>query len=286
MLFKHVYFHAKYAIIAASYPRRKTFIFIQRRISVSGKKTVSLVLILILVATILNGCGAVGAKKVIVATDATWAPFEFVDEKTKAIVGFDIDLMNAIAKEAGFQVEYKNVPFDPLLAGMASGQYDAAISSITITEERKKNMLFSDPYFAAGQLVVVQSSNTTIKSQADLKGKKVGAQVGTTGAEEAQNLGAVLKTYDDIGSAYLDLVNGQIEAVVADNPLAIGYVRKYEGKLKAVGQPFTNEQYGIAVKKGNEKLLADINRGLKAVQDKGLIKEYEQKWMSWFAQNQ
>lgn len=252
----------------------------------SGKKTVSLVLILILVATILNGCGAVGAKKVIVATDATWAPFEFVDEKTKAIVGFDIDLMNAIAKEAGFQVEYKNVPFDPLLAGMASGQYDAAISSITITEERKKNMLFSDPYFAAGQLVVVQSSNTTIKSQADLKGKKVGAQVGTTGAEEAQNLGAVLKTYDDIGSAYLDLVNGQIEAVVADNPLAIGYVRKYEGKLKAVGQPFTNEQYGIAVKKGNEKLLADINRGLKAVQDKGLIKEYEQKWMSWFAQNQ
>jgi polar amino acid transport system substrate-binding protein len=253
---------------------------------VSGKKTVSLVLILILVATILNGCGAVGAKKVIVATDATWAPFEFVDEKTKAIVGFDIDLMNAIAKEAGFQVEYKNVPFDPLLAGMASGQYDAAISSITITEERKKNMLFSDPYFAAGQLVVVQSSNTTIKSQADLKGKKVGAQVGTTGAEEAQNLGAVLKTYDDIGSAYLDLVNGQIEAVVADNPLAIGYVRKYEGKLKAVGQPFTNEQYGIAVKKGNEKLLADINRGLKAVQDKGLIKEYEQKWMSWFAQNQ
>jgi ABC-type amino acid transport substrate-binding protein len=253
---------------------------------VFGKKIVPLALILILVATALGGCGATTSSKVVVATDATWAPFEFVDEKTKDIVGFDIDLMNAIAKEGGFQVEYKNVPFDPLLAGMASGQYDAAISSITITDERSKNMLFSAPYFAAGQLVVVQNANTTIKSQADLKGKKVGAQVGTTGADEAQNLGATLKTYDDIGSAYLDLVNGQIEAVVADNPLAVGYVKKYDGKIKSVGQPFTNEQYGIAVKKGNADLLAKINKGLKAVQDKGLISQYEQKWMSWFATNQ
>ncbi|MCC7353322.1 MAG: transporter substrate-binding domain-containing protein, partial [Anaerolineae bacterium] len=110
-----------------------------------------------------------------------------------------------------------------------------------------------------------------------------GAQVGTTGAMEAEKLGATVKTYDDIGSAYLDLVNGQVDAVVADNPLAIGYVRKYEGKLKAAGQPFTAEEYGIAVKKGNTTLLNAINKGLKAVQDKGLDKEYETKWMAWFA---
>lgn len=251
-----------------------------------GKRLLYLALVIAFVVPALAGCGASGSKKVVVGTDATWAPFEFVDEKTKAIIGFDIDLMNAIAKEAGLQIEYKNVPFDSLLAGMASGQYDAAISSITITEDRKKEMLFSNSYYAAGQLVVVQNANTAIKSQADLKGKKVGAQVGTTGAEEAKNLGAALKTYDDIGSAYLDLVNGQVEAVVADNPLAIGYVRKYEGKIKAAGQPFTNEQYGIAVKKGNDKLLADINRGLKAVQDKNQIKDFEKKWMDWFATNQ
>lgn len=251
-----------------------------------GRKIMYPFLVLVIMASALSACGATGGKKVIVATDATWAPFEFVDEKTKGIVGFDIDLMNAIAKEAGFQVEFKNVPFDPLLAGMAAGQYDAAISSITITDDRKKSMLFSDPYFSAGQLVVVQTSNTTIKSKDDLKGKKAGAQISTTGADEAKALGATLKTYDDIGSAYLDLVNGQIDAVVADNPLAIGYVRKYEGKIKSVGQPFTNEQYGIAVKKGNDKVLADINRGLKAVKDKGQIAQFETTWMDWFAKNQ
>jgi polar amino acid transport system substrate-binding protein len=250
-----------------------------------GKKIVYAVLVFVLVASALAGCGSVGAKKVVIATDATWAPFEFVDEKSKELIGFDIDLMKAIAKEGGFEFEFKNVPFDPLLAGMASGQYDAAISSITITDERKQGMLFSDPYYAAGQLIVVQTANTTIKSQADLKGKKVGAQVGTTGAEEAKNIGATLKTYDDIGSAFQDLINGQIEAVVSDNPVAAGYVQKYKGKVKAAGAPFTNEQYGIAVKKGNTDLLAKINKGLKAVQDKGLIKEYDAKWLDWFAKN-
>jgi len=251
-----------------------------------GKKFTALVLILVLVATLVGACGATGSKKVVVATDATWAPFEFVDEKTKDIIGFDIDLMKAIAKESGLNIEFKNVPFDPLLAGMASGQYDAAISSITINDERKKNMLFSDPYYAAGQAVVVQNANTTIKSQADLKGKKVGAQVGTTGADAAKDLGATLKTYDDIGSSYQDLINGQLDAVVADNPVAAGYVQKYAGKVKQVGQPFTNEQYGIAVKKGNTQLLADINKGLKAVTDKGLLKVYDAKWLDWFAKNQ
>lgn len=252
----------------------------------SSNKRIYLLMVMVLVASLISGCGGLGGGKIVIATDATWAPFEFVDEKSKDIIGFDIDLMNAIAKEAGLQIEFKNVPFDPLLAGMASGQYDAAISSITITDERKKNMLFSDSYYSAGQLVVVQTANTTIKDQKDLKGKKAGAQLGTTGADEATALGATVKTYDEIGSAYLDLVNGQIDAVVADNPLALGYLQKYTGKLKAAGKPFTNEEYGIAVKKGNDKLLADINKGLKAVKDKGLIADYEKKWMNWFAQNQ
>ncbi|MCC7352596.1 MAG: transporter substrate-binding domain-containing protein, partial [Anaerolineae bacterium] len=143
-----------------------------------GTKFFHLLLVAALFAIAFSGCAAARPKKYVVATDATWPPFEYVDEQTKQIVGFDIDLLNAIAKEGGFEIEYKNVPFDPLLAGMASGQYDAAISSITITDERKQNMLFSDPYVAAGQLVVVQSANTAINGPADLKGKKAGAQVG------------------------------------------------------------------------------------------------------------
>lgn len=219
-------------------------------------------------------------QEITVGTDATWPPFEMVNEQTKELEGFDIDLMNAIAKEANLKIKWVNIGFDPLLAGMATGQYDAAISVITITEERKKDMLFSDPYYNAGQLIAVRVNNEVISKPEDLKGKKVGAQVGTTGAIEIEKIDkGALKTYDDIGQAFMDLMNGQIDAVVADSPLVYGYVAKNASKIKAVGQPFTEEYYGIAVKKGNEALLAKINAGLKAVKDKGILQQLDEKWV-------
>jgi ABC-type amino acid transport substrate-binding protein len=220
------------------------------------------------------------AEEITVGTDATWPPFEMVNEQTKELEGFDIDLMNAIAKEANLKIKWVNIGFDPLLAGMATGQYDAAISVITITEDRKKSMLFSDPYYNAGQLIAVGINNNTISKPDDLKGKKVGAQVGTTGAIEVEKIDkSALKTYDDIGQAFMDLMNGQIDAVVADSPLVYGYVAKNASKIKAVGQPFTQEYYGIAVKKGGEALLAKINAGLKAVKDKGILQQLDEKWV-------
>jgi polar amino acid transport system substrate-binding protein len=227
---------------------------------------------------ILASCSA-APTKIRVATDATWPPFESVNEQTKQIEGFDIDLFKAIAQKENLDVEFVNVAFDPLLAGMAQGTYDAAISSITITEERSKDMLFSDPYYAAGQLVVVRKDNTTITGKDTLTGK-VGAQIGTTGAMEVEKIpAATLKTYDDIGLAFQDLMNGQINAVVSDNWLALGYVAKNPDKLKAAGGIFTSENYGIAVAKGKTELLAKINAGLKAVKDEGLIEELTKKWI-------
>jgi len=238
--------------------------------------SLAIIMILGLAAT---GC-APQKQVVTVATDATWPPFEMVNEQTKELEGFDIDLMNAIAKEAGFEIKWVNVGFDPLLAGMATGQYDAAISVITITDKRKEQMLFSDPYYNAGQLIAVQVSNTNINGPSDLAGKKVGAQIGTTGAIEVGKIqGATLKTYDDVGQAFMDLMNGQIDAVVADSPLVYGYVGKNATKIKAVGKPFTDEYYGIAVKRGAEDLLAKINKGLKAVKDKGLLEQLDAKWV-------
>jgi len=235
---------------------------------------------LILVSLVVVGC-AQKPVKVRVATDATWPPFEYVNEQTKAIEGFDIDLLEAIAEKEGLEIEFINVGFDPLLAGIAQCQYDAAISSITITEERKKEMLFSDPYFEAGQIVTVRKDNKDIAGKDNLAGKVVGAQIGTTGAMEVEKIsGATLKTYDDIGLAYQDLMNGQIDAVVADNPLAMGYVGKNPDKLKAVGGVFTEENYGIAICKNNTELLAKINRGLKAVKNEGLIETLAQKWLA------
>jgi polar amino acid transport system substrate-binding protein len=242
------------------------------------KKLMLVILGLALVSTILGACGGTAPGKIRVATDATWPPFEYVNDQTKQIVGFDIDLMNAIADKENLDIEFVNVAWDPLLAGMAQGTYDAAISSVTITEERKKDMLFSNPYYAAGQIVVVQKSNTTIMSKDDLAGN-VGAQLGTTGAMEVDKMpGVTLKNYDEIGLAFQDLMNGQIVAVVCDNPVAAQYVVTNPDKLKTVGTVFTDEYYGIAVAKGKTDLLKKINDGLKKVLDEGIIQELEQKW--------
>lgn len=241
---------------------------------------VTILIALTIASFLLSGCGAKETPKVRVATDASWPPFEYVDETTKEIVGFDIDLMKAIAEKAGIEVEFLNVAWDPLLAGMAQCQYDASISAMTITEERAKSFNFTEPYFAAGQIVVVNVTNTDITGKDTLGGKVVGAQIGTTGAIEVENMsGATLKTYDDVGLAFQDLMNGQIDAVVADNPLALGYVGENLDKLKAVGEVFTDEYYGIAVCKTNTDLLAKLNEGLAAVKAEGVIDDLTAKWI-------
>ncbi len=244
------------------------------------KRLFLVILIGAVLLSILPGCGQT-TLKVRIATDATWPPFEYVDEQTMDIVGFDIDLIKAIAEEAGLDIEILNVSWDPLLAGMAQCQYDAAISAMTITDERKEVMLFSNPYFEAGQLVTVQYDNTDIKSKEDLGGKTVGAQIGTTGSFEIDKIaGATLKTYDDIGLAMQDLMNGQIDAVISDNPLAMGYANANPDKLKTVGAVFTSEYYGIAVCKDQPELLERINEGLAKVKAEGLIDELILKWLA------
>ncbi|NLE76560.1 MAG: transporter substrate-binding domain-containing protein, partial [Chloroflexi bacterium] len=150
-------------------------------------------------------------KKFVVATDAAFPPMEFVDEN-KQIVGFDIDLLTAIAQEMGFEVEFKNTAWDGIFAGLEVGEYDAIISAVTITDERKEKYAFSDPYINAGQAVVVPADEAAIASHEDLAGKTVGAQIGTTGAFALQEIeGATLKQYDTIDLALMDLVNGNLD---------------------------------------------------------------------------
>jgi len=233
---------------------------------------------LLLIGLAVPGCSK-DSGKLTVATDATWPPFEYVNTDTKAIEGFDIDVMTAIAQEAGLDIEFVNVAWDPLLTGVAQGTYDMAISSITITEDRKKDMLFSDPYFAAGQIVVVGINESTITGPGNLAGV-VGAQIGTTGAFEIEKIaGTTLKTYDDIGFAFQDLMNGQIVAVVCDNPVALGYVGENPTKLKLVGDVFTDEYYGIALAKRNADLVDDINKAIAALRAKGTFDQLSDKWL-------
>ncbi|HEU20422.1 MAG TPA: basic amino acid ABC transporter substrate-binding protein [Deltaproteobacteria bacterium] len=226
---------------------------------------------------------APAAKKIsiTVATDATWPPMEMVDEN-KNIVGFDIDFLTAVANEAGFEVTFKNTAWDGIFAGIAAGKYDAIISSVTITEERQKTMDFSLPYINAGQILVVPKESEVVKL-AELKGGKVGAQIGTTGSFEIKKTeGVELKAYDEIGLAFEDMAAGRINGIVCDTPVAANYAlqrEEYKEKFKIVGEPFTDEYYGIVVRKGNKKLLNLINKGIKAVQAKGIDKQLENKWL-------
>jgi polar amino acid transport system substrate-binding protein len=243
------------------------------------KKLGLLVIVGALILGMVSAACSSGPTKIQVVTDATWPPFEYVNDQTKEREGFDIDVMNAIAEKANLEVEYVNVGWDPLLAGMAQGTYDMAISCITITPERAESMLFSDPYYTAGQIVVVQKSNTTITGKDNLTGN-VGAQLGTTGAMEVEKLtGVTLKNYDEIGMAFQDLMNGQIVAIICDSPVAYGYVNANPDKLKTVGEMFTTESYGIAIAKGQDDLLKKVNAGLAAIKAEGLIDEYAAKWL-------
>ena len=226
---------------------------------------------------------AAPGKKLVIATDATWPPMEYVDEYTKEIVGFDIDFMKAVADAGGFGVEFKSTAWDGIFAGLATDKYDAIISSVTITEERKKEMDFSKPYVNAGQLLVVQKNLKGVAALADLKGKTAGAQIGTTGAFEIEKVkGVTLKSYDEIGLAFEDLVNGRIAAVVCDTPVAANYAlqnQTYKGKLKIAGVAFTQEFYGVVVKKGNTQVLDMINAGIDKVLDTKKYDELKKKWL-------
>jgi len=248
----------------------------------SSRIIIALLVIIGFVAMPVIGGSAFAAEKVYtVATDATWPPMEMVNAD-KEIVGFDIDFLSAVAKEAGFKVEFKNTAWDGIFAGIAAGKYDAIISSVTITDERKKVMNFSIPYINAGQVLIVpKTSNAVLIS--DLKGKKIGAQIGTTGGLEVKKAkGVELKSYDEIGLAFEDMAVGRINGVVCDTPVAAQYALQqdeYKEKFKIVGDVLTTEHYGIAVNKKSEKLLNLIKTGIKAVQAKGIDKQLEEKWL-------
>ncbi len=218
-------------------------------------------------------------EKIVVGTNAEYPPFESVDDAGN-IVGFDIDLMNAIAKNAGFEVEFVNTRWDGIFVALASGEFDAVISAATITDERKQTVDFSAPYFNAGQALVVKKGSD-IQSVDDLSGKRVGVQLGTTGDIWAsENTDAEVVRYDEITLAFQALAQGDIDAIINDAPTSASIIRANpEMGVTLVGEPFTEEFYGIAVNKDRPEVLAAINSGLATVRATG---EYDEIYNKWF----
>jgi len=247
------------------------------------RSAVLALVVLLLLSLVLASCAVQERKTIVIATDAAFPPMEFINED-KEIVGFDIDLMNAIAEVQGLEVEFRNTAWDGIFAGLENGDYDAILSAVTITEERQVTYDFSDPYVNAGQAVVVRADETGIAGGEDLPGKTVGAQIGTTGAFAVQAVqDATLKEYDTIDLALQDLVNGNLDAVVVDTPVAADFAlasQQFSGKLKIVGEPMTEEYYGLVVRKGEmQDLLRAFNEGLRKIKEDGTYDEIYEKWI-------
>ena len=212
-------------------------------------------------------------KTYVVGTDAAYAPFESQNEKGE-IVGFDIDVVKAVAAKAGFEVKFVNTPWEGIFNTLAQGDRDFLVSAITITDERKQTMDFSDPYFDAQQLIAVKETSKVAKFD-DLKKLKVGVQTGTTGDEVVTKLqgknSTNVKRFESTPLALKELESGGVDAVVADNGVVINYVANNAGsKFKTVSdKSFMPEQYGLAVKKGNAELQAALNKGLAAIKADG-----------------
>lgn len=223
------------------------------------------------------------AKVYVVGTDAAYAPFESQNEKGE-IVGFSMDLLNAVAAKGGFEIKFVNTPWEGIFNSLGQGDRDLLISSITITDERKQTMDFSAPYFDAYQLIAVKASSKVTKFD-DLKKLKVGVQTGTTGDEVVTKLqgknSTSVKRFESTPLALKELEAGGVDAVVADNGVVVNYVTNNPAaKFKTVAdKAFAPEQYGIAVKKGNAELLDKINKGLAAVKADG---SYDQIYAKTF----
>jgi len=238
-------------------------------------KAISMVLIIAIVSitVVFSGC-AEKKTKIIVGTDATFAPFEFVDDEGK-ITGFDIEMVTKILTNLGYEVEIKDMGFDQLIGAVQTGIIDVIAAGMTITDERLGQISFSIPYYTSDQSVLVKSDSTiTISGYNDFNNLTLGAQTGTTGAgwveeyllnetwlqEQNLTINVELEYYDYYTDAVLDLGIGRIDAVVVDEPVGNAFAE--EGDTKVIYVISTNESFGLGVKKENTELLQKINQEL------------------------
>jgi ABC-type amino acid transport substrate-binding protein len=223
----------------------------------------------------------------VIASDIEFEPMEFYDPAGNP-VGLDIDIAKEIAKSLAVTPEIRMVYWDKLFPTVINGEVDMGISSVTILPDRAKEMLFSNPYFDSGQVLLVRSADTSIRNPQDLNGKKIGVFPDTTGKAEISKFVnpdnmidyitfEVPKDNPNSGILY-DLKTGAIDAIVTDYIGAIGNV-KNNPELKIAGEPFTQEYYGIITKRGNNALIQEINRILNQMKTSGKLKEISDRWL-------
>lgn len=227
-----------------------------------------------------GGVELVKAGQLTTCTHLPYAPFQ--SEIDGKVQGFDVALVDLVAKDLGVRQEILDTPFENFKTGafLNSGECDLAAAGMTITEERKKNVDFSDPYFEATQAVLVDKKSG-ITSFAGLKGRKVGAQAQTTGEEYAKSQGLDPVSFESSDAVVNGLRTGQVEAVVIDYPVVQGWLKDKANAsaFQVAEQINTGEQYGITVKKGNAELLAAVNKALAGAKADGTYKKLYEQWI-------
>ena len=212
------------------------------------------------------------------ATNAEFPPYEFYDGDK--IVGIDAEIAQAIADELGMELEIEDIAFDSIIPEIVSGKADMALAGMTVTEDRKASVDFSDTYATASQMIIVKE-DSKIAGPDDLKGVTVGVQLGTTGDIYVSDLeadGTTVERYNKGFEAVQALSQGKIDAVVIDGEPAKTFVSETEG-LKILDEAFTVEEYAIAVKKGNTELLDKVNGALETLKDNGTLDEIVAKYI-------
>lgn len=222
----------------------------------------------------------------IVGTEPTFPPFDSTDDAGN-IVGFDMDLIQAIGADQGFEVEFRNLEFGGLIGALQSGTIDIIAAGMDANEERSEKVDFSTPYYEASLVVAVAADNEAITGVDSLTADmKVAAQFGTTGANLVESLKAEGKIgeaviLNGLDTAMLQLINGDVQAVINDTPVTEAYINKQPDKIKIVGDKIDAEApYAFAVQKGNAELLEKINTGLANVQADGTYDALLEKWFA------
>lgn len=237
-------------------------------------------IIFVLLAVSSLFCFSCGNKEKVVkmGTNAAFPPFEWIEGKD--VVGFDITLSELIAKDYGQKLKVVDMSFDGLIAALQAGSVDFIASGMTATDERRKSVDFSEPYYSSKQTIIVRADDKTVSAVGDLKKKTVGVQAGTTGeiyvTEDVE--GAAVKSFKTVIDAALALKNGAIDAIVVDE-LPAKEIVKRNPELKIVDDDFFTDEYAIAVKKGNPELLASINKTIATIKANGVYQKMLESYM-------
>ena len=223
-----------------------------------------------------DGSSKTEAKELHMATNAAFEPYEY--KEGGEVVGIDADIASAICEKLGYKLVIDDMDFDAIITAVTSGKADFGMAGMTITDERKQSVDFTDPYTNAVQVIIVNEEDSKVASKADLEGKAIGVQLGTTGDLYVSDVNdAKVERFSKGADAVLALTQGKVDAVVIDNQPAKAFVAQNPG-IKILEEDFANEEYAICLAKGNE-LTAKFNTALKELKDDGTVDSIIKKYI-------